>query len=101
MNSWAGVPEGSVTAPEAHGKSLDPHSAPLAIDHSIYQTSDLLGVNLAEQEQARLLQRLASRRQRRRLDHQAQVREHEIGSRAVQLLHRRNMRHHFRMPLAR
>jgi hypothetical protein len=28
-----------------HGQSLDPHWSPLAIDHTMYQTIDLLGVN--------------------------------------------------------
>ncbi len=45
-------------------------------------------VNLAEQQEARLLQRPASRRQRRRLNHQAQIRDREIGGRPIQFLHR-------------
>src|SRR6478735_7719143 len=32
-------------APNGHGKSLDPHWSPLAIDHRMYQIGDLPGRN--------------------------------------------------------
>ncbi len=31
--------------PCGHGKSMDPHWSPLAVDHQMHPTGDLLGVN--------------------------------------------------------
>jgi hypothetical protein len=48
--------------------------------------------------EARLLERPPCRRQRQRLNHQAQIRNREIGSRAMQLFRRGNTRHPIRTP---
>jgi hypothetical protein len=57
-------------------------------------------VNLAQQQQARLIQRPLRRRYSRGLGLQLQVRHHEFGCRLKKSLHRNNARHPFSMASA-
>jgi len=52
-------------------------------------------VHLAQQQQTAGIQRPPGRSQRRRLDHQAEVLDHELVDCPVECIQRRNARHAF------